>query len=77
VLEEAFTGYFTDHHAFLLGRMLARVDAITSTDPTAADGTTSASSKPSAIPSSSNPPPDQHRQPTRSAALRRVLPRAR
>src|SRR5262249_20211844 len=30
VLEEAFTGYFTDHHAFLLGKMLARVDAITS-----------------------------------------------
>jgi transposase len=29
VLEEAFTGYFTDHHAFLLSRMLARVDAIT------------------------------------------------
>jgi transposase len=29
VLEEAFTGYFTDHHAFLLGKMLARVDAIT------------------------------------------------
>jgi len=29
VLEEAFTGYFTDHHAFLLGRMLGRVDAIT------------------------------------------------
>ena len=28
VLEEAFTGYFTDHHAFLLGRMLTRVDAI-------------------------------------------------
>ena len=28
VLEEAFTGHFTDHHAFLLGRMLARVDAI-------------------------------------------------
>ena len=27
-LEEAFTGYFTDHHAFLLGRMLARVDAV-------------------------------------------------
>jgi len=24
VLEEAFTGYFTDHHAFLLARMLAR-----------------------------------------------------
>jgi transposase len=28
VLEEAFTGYFTDHHAFLPGTMLARVDAI-------------------------------------------------
>jgi transposase len=29
VLQEAFTGYFTDHHAFLLRTMLARVDAIT------------------------------------------------
>ena len=28
-LEEAFTGYFTDHHAFLLSTMPARVDAIT------------------------------------------------
>ena len=28
VLEEAFTGHFTDHHSFLLGRMLARIDAI-------------------------------------------------
>jgi len=28
VLEEAFTGYFTDHHAFLLAKMLARVDQI-------------------------------------------------
>ena len=28
-LEEAFTGHFTDHHAFLLAKMLARVDAIT------------------------------------------------
>jgi transposase len=28
LLEEAFTGHFTDHHAFLLARMLARVDAI-------------------------------------------------
>ena len=28
-LEEAFTGYFTDHHAFLLATMLARVDAAT------------------------------------------------
>jgi transposase len=28
VLEEAFTGHFTDHHAFLLARMLARIDAI-------------------------------------------------
>jgi transposase len=27
-LEEAFTGHFTDHHAFLLGTMLARVDAL-------------------------------------------------
>jgi transposase len=29
MLEEAFTGHFTEHHAFLLGQMLARVDAIT------------------------------------------------
>jgi transposase len=28
VLEEALTGYFTDHHAFLLEKMLNRVDAI-------------------------------------------------
>ena len=28
LLEEAFTGHFTGHHAFLLGKMLARVDAI-------------------------------------------------
>jgi len=28
-LQEAFTGYFTDHHAFLLATMLARADAIT------------------------------------------------
>jgi transposase len=27
-LEEAFTGHFTGHHAFLLGKMLARVDQI-------------------------------------------------
>jgi transposase len=27
-LQEAFTGYFTDHHAFLLEKMLARVDTI-------------------------------------------------
>jgi len=27
-LREAFTGYFTEHHAFLLAKMLARVDAI-------------------------------------------------
>jgi transposase len=27
-LEEAFTGYFTDHHAFLLSTMLARIDAV-------------------------------------------------
>ncbi len=28
LLEEAFTGFFTGHHAFLLERMLSRVDAI-------------------------------------------------
>jgi transposase len=28
VLAEAFTGHFTDHHGFLLARMLARVDAL-------------------------------------------------
>jgi transposase len=28
VLEEAFTGHFTDHHRFLLAKMLARIDAI-------------------------------------------------
>jgi transposase len=27
-LEEAFTGRFDDHHAFLLAKMLARIDAI-------------------------------------------------
>jgi transposase len=27
-LEQAFVGHFTDHHAFLLRRMLARIDAI-------------------------------------------------
>lgn len=27
-LQEAFTGYFTDHHAFLLGRMLQRIDTL-------------------------------------------------
>jgi transposase len=27
-LQEAFTGHFTDHHAFLLTKMLARIDAI-------------------------------------------------
>jgi transposase len=28
VLAEAFTGFFTDHHGFLLAKMLARVDAL-------------------------------------------------
>lgn len=28
VLEEAFTGHFTDHHALLLAKMLARIDAL-------------------------------------------------
>jgi transposase len=27
-LEEAFTGHFTEHHSFLLGKMLARIDAL-------------------------------------------------
>lgn len=27
-LREAFTGYFTDHHAFLLSRMLSRIDTL-------------------------------------------------
>jgi len=27
-LEEAFTGHFEDHHRFLLGQMLSRMDAI-------------------------------------------------
>ena len=27
-LEEAFTGHFTDHHGFLLAKMLARVDLL-------------------------------------------------
>ena len=27
-LEEAFNGQFTDHHGFLLARMLARIDGI-------------------------------------------------
>jgi transposase len=27
-LQEAFTGHFTDHHAFLLAKMLDRVDAV-------------------------------------------------
>ena len=29
VLQEALTGHFTDHHAFLPGMMLARIDALT------------------------------------------------
>jgi transposase len=36
-LEEAFTGFFTDHHAFLLGRMLDRIDALDA-DVAALDG---------------------------------------
>jgi transposase len=36
-LQEAFTGYFTDHHAFLLAKMLARVDALDA-DIAALDG---------------------------------------
>jgi len=29
VLQEALTGHFTGHHAFMLGMMLARIDALT------------------------------------------------
>jgi len=29
-LQEAFVGYFTDHHGFLLTKMLARIDALSS-----------------------------------------------
>jgi transposase len=29
VLQEALTGHFTDHHAFMLGMMLTRIDALT------------------------------------------------
>ena len=29
VLQEALTGHFTDHHGFMLGMMLARIDALT------------------------------------------------
>jgi hypothetical protein len=28
VLQEPFTGFFTGHHAFLLEKMLARVDSL-------------------------------------------------
>ena len=45
VLEEAFTGHFTDHHAFLLGAMLARVDAI-SADIAALDARITAQTAP-------------------------------
>ena len=45
VLEEAFTGHFTGHHAFLLGRMLARVDVI-SADITALDAQIAAHAAP-------------------------------
>ena len=44
-LEEAFTGHFTDHHAFLLGSMLRRVDAI-SADIAALDARIAAQAAP-------------------------------
>ena len=43
--EEAFTGYFTGHHAFLLAKMLARVDAI-DTDIAALDASDRGSRSP-------------------------------
>jgi transposase len=45
VLEEAFTGHFTGHHAFLLATMLSRVDAI-SADITALDAQIAAQAAP-------------------------------
>ena len=45
ILEEAFTGHFTDHHAFLLGTMLGRVDAI-SADIAALDARIAAQAAP-------------------------------
>ncbi len=36
-LTEALTGRFTDHHAFLLDRMLTRIDAITADIATVQD----------------------------------------
>ena len=45
VLEQPFTGHFTDHHAFLLGAMLARVDAI-SADIAALDAAITAHAAP-------------------------------
>ena len=49
VLEQAFTGHFTDHHAFLLGTMLGRVDAI-SADIAALDDRIAAQAAPLATP---------------------------
>jgi transposase len=45
VLEEAFTGHVTEHHAFLLARMLGRVDAI-SADIAALDAAIAAQAAP-------------------------------
>jgi transposase len=45
VLEEAFTGHFTGHHAFLLRTMLGRVDAI-SADIAVVDGRIAAQAAP-------------------------------
>jgi hypothetical protein len=33
VLEEALTGFFTDHHADLCARMLRRIDDLAATSP--------------------------------------------
>jgi transposase len=45
ILEEAFTGHFTDHHGFLLTTMLSRVDAI-SADIAALDARIAAQAAP-------------------------------
>ena len=45
LLEEAFIGRFTDHHAFLLRTMLARIDAINA-DIAAVDAQIDAADRP-------------------------------
>jgi len=57
-LQEAFVGRFSDHHAFLLGKMIAWVEAIEAdiAEIGVENVTTSANSKPSATASPSTSP---------------------